>query len=187
MEEKGKRKRGKSNLAYDNYFTFFKYCNTKEFAKCPPCLKLNELNEFKDKLELFYCDTEKIEPDTEDQKKDLEDRKSKIKAASKLYGKLLNIYTAQYNKLAEDQKKTINVLNRPENLTLGFTEVDLPPLESDEEVKLEPEETIAEKVKLNPRKRKNEGIINEIRQIMYHLYQHNKITKKVYNNLIKSL
>ena len=28
---------------------------------------------------------------------------------------------------------------------------------------------------------------NEIRQILYILYQHNKITKKVYNNLIKSL
>ena len=28
---------------------------------------------------------------------------------------------------------------------------------------------------------------NEIRQILYLLYQDNKITKKVYNNLIKSL
>ena len=28
------------------------YCDTKEFAKRPPGLKLNELNEFKDKLEL---------------------------------------------------------------------------------------------------------------------------------------
>ena len=28
---------------------------------------------------------------------------------------------------------------------------------------------------------------NEIRQTLYLLYQHNKITKKVYNNLIKSL
>ena len=27
---------------------------------------------------------------------------------------------------------------------------------------------------------------NEIRQILYLLYQHNKITKKVYNNLMKS-
>ena len=26
---------------------------------------------------------------------------------------------------------------------------------------------------------------NEIRQILYLLYQHNKITKKVYNNLIR--
>ena len=28
---------------------------------------------------------------------------------------------------------------------------------------------------------------NKIRQILYFLYQHKKITKKVYNNLIKSL
>ena len=28
---------------------------------------------------------------------------------------------------------------------------------------------------------------NEIRQILHLLYQHNKITKKVYNNLMKSL
>ena len=28
---------------------------------------------------------------------------------------------------------------------------------------------------------------NEIREILYLLYQHNEITKKVYNNLIKSL
>ena len=28
---------------------------------------------------------------------------------------------------------------------------------------------------------------NEIRQILSSLYQHNKITKKVYNNLIRSL
>ena len=28
---------------------------------------------------------------------------------------------------------------------------------------------------------------NEIRQILYLLHQHNKITKKVYNNLIESL
>ena len=30
----------------------------------------------------------------------------------------------------------------------------MPPLEDDEEVNLEPEETIAEKIKLNPQKRK---------------------------------
>ena len=28
---------------------------------------------------------------------------------------------------------------------------------------------------------------NEIKEILYLLYQHNKVTKKVYNNLIKSL
>ena len=89
-------------------------------------------------------------------------------------------------------------------------------LERDEEVKLEPKETIVERIKLNTRKRKITGtglkilipnkllarlpiflaqikagnnsykLKNEIRQILYLLYQHNKFTKKVYNNLIKS-
>ena len=88
----------------------------------------------------------------------------------------------------------------------------MPPLEDDEEVKLNPEETSSERAKFNPRKRKNTGkrskiltpsklltrfiilltqikagnssnkLKNEIRQILYLLYQHNKITKKVYNN-----
>ena len=87
----------------------------------------------------------------------------------------------------------------------------------EEEVKSEPEESVAERVKLNPRKRKKTGtgitslapnnllttlpvllaqikagnnsnkLKNEIRKILYLHYQHNKITKKVYNNLIKSL
>ena len=50
----------------------------------------------------------------------------------------------------------------------------MPRLEGDEKIKLEPEETIAERVKLNPWKRKNEGtgltvnskqIINQIPNI----------------------
>ena len=86
-----------------------------------------------------------------------------LATASELYDKLLNIYTTQYFiKLLNDQKKRINVLNRPENLTLDLylDEDDLPPvspLEDDEEVKSEPEETVAERVKLNPQKRKNTG------------------------------
>ena len=108
--------------------------------------------------------------------------------------------------------------NLPIDLYLDENEDDLlpmPALEVDEEVKLEPEETIAERVKLNPRKRKNEEtrfkiltpnkpltrlpilaeikagnnsykLKNEIRQIFQFLYQHNKFTKKVYYNLIKS-
>ena len=90
-------------------------------------------------------------------------------------------------------------------------------LESDEEVKLEPEETIAERIKLNPRKKKRKRarlkmltsnklltrlpilsaqikagnnsykLKNEIREILYLLYQHNKTTNNMYNNLIKLL
>ena len=33
----------------------------------------------------------------------------------------------------------------------------------------------------------SENLLNEIRQIVYSLYQSKEITKKVYNNLIKSL
>ena len=87
----------------------------------------------------------------------------------------------------------------------------MPPLEGDEEkVKVEPQESIAERVKLNPQKYEGTELKiltpdkllsrlpmllpqikawnnsykskNEIRQILYLLYQ---ITKKVYNNLIK--
>ena len=43
-EEKFQRRSNRSNLVYDNYFDFFIYCDTKEFAKRPPGLKLNELN-----------------------------------------------------------------------------------------------------------------------------------------------
>ena len=31
----------------------------------------------------------------------------------------------------------------------------------------------------------SESLLNEIRQIVYSLYQSNQITKKVYNNIIK--
>ena len=140
-----------------------------------------------------------------------------IDTASKLYDKILNIYTTNYNKLSGDSKKKINTLNKPDMLEPDFDKNDLSPLECDEEVKLEPEETIAERVKLNSRKRKNERtglkiltpnklftrppkllaqikaenssykLKNEIRQIPYLLYQHNKITKNVYSKIIKSL
>ena len=58
-------------------------------------------------------------------------------------------------KISKDQKKKIDIINRSENLTLDFDEDDLPPilpLEDDEEIKLEPEESFDERVKLNPLK-----------------------------------
>ena len=108
-------------------------------------------------METFYYDTEEIKPNNEAQENNLEKRKVVINTASKLYDKLLHIYTTQYDKLSEDSRKRVNVLDRPESLTLDFDEDDLPPmppLEGDEEVKLEPEETFAERIKLNPRKTK---------------------------------
>ena len=134
-----------------------------------------------------------------------------VNTESKLYYKLLNIYATHYDKLSDDSKKMVNVLNRPEVLTLDFDEDHLP-LEGDEEVKLEPE-----RIKLNLRKRKRTRIgikivtpnklltrppillvqlktgnnsyklKIEIRKIQYHLYHHNKIIKNVDNYLIKSL
>ena len=50
---------------------------------------------------------------------------------------LLNIYTTQYDNVSDDQKKKINVQNRPESVTLDFVEDDLPPmppLKGDEEL-----------------------------------------------------
>ena len=61
-------------------------------------------------VELFYDDTKEIKPNNDDQEKDLELRKVVINTASKLYDKLLNIYTTKYGNISEDQKKKIKVL-----------------------------------------------------------------------------
>ena len=86
----------------------------------------------------------------------------------------------------------------------------MPAIEGDEQVKLESEDTIAERVKLKPRERKKTGAVlkiltpnksltrlqatrnsyklkNKIKQRLYLSYQHNKFTKKVYNNLLNLL
>ena len=139
-----------------------------------------------------------------------------INAACKLYNKLVNIYASQYSKFSEDLKKRVNDLNKTKILILDFNFDEgedvlppMPPLDEYEEVKLEPEETTAERIKLNPRKRKNTGtrlkilspnqlltrlpillaqikagknpykLKNEVRKIQYLLYQHDKIIKKV--------
>ena len=74
---------------------------------------------------------------------------------------------------------------------------DMPPLEGDEEVKEGKGLKILTLNKLLTRRpillaqikpgNNSYKLKNEIRKILYPLYQHNKITKKVYNNLIKSL
>ena len=90
-EEKIKRSRAKSNLVYSKVFTFYKYRSINEFAKRSFYSKQDNLNKFKDILETFYYDTEKIKPNKEAQEKDLEKRKVVIDTASRLYDKLLNI------------------------------------------------------------------------------------------------
>ena len=42
------------------------------------------------------------ESNNEDQEKYLQNRKFEVNASSKVYGKLLNIYANEYNKLSED-------------------------------------------------------------------------------------
>ena len=66
---------------------------------------------------------------------------------------------------------------------------DMPPLEGNEEVKEEKALKILIRNKLLTRFPNNNSnkLKIEIRQILYFLYQHNQITKKFYNNLIKSL
>ena len=62
------------------------------------------------------------------------------------------IYTTQYDSFSDYQKKSINILNKPENVIFDFVGDNLPPmqaLESDEWVKLEPEETLSKRAKLN--------------------------------------
>ena len=90
-EEKIKRSRAKSNLVYSKVFTFYKYRSINEFAKRSFYSKQDNLNKFKDILETFYYDTEKIKPNKEAQEKDLEKRKVVIDTAPRLYDKLLNI------------------------------------------------------------------------------------------------
>ena len=77
-----------------------------------------------------------------------------INTALKLYIKLLNTYKTQLDKLTKAQRKRIKVQAVSEKLfiDLYLDKDDLPPPEGDEDVKLEPEETIAERIKLNPRK-----------------------------------
>ena len=63
----------------------------------------------------------------------------------------------------------------------------MPPAEGDEEELKEGKRLkIFNSKQINARNNSNK-LKNEIRQIIYRLYQHNKITKKVYNNLIRSL
>ena len=70
--------------------------------------------------------------------------------ALELYNKLLRIYKTQYDKLAKAKKERIKVHNVPENVSIDlYLDEDnlppMPPLKGDEE-------TVAERVKLNPRK-----------------------------------
>ena len=86
-----------------------------------------------------------------------------------LYDKLRNIYKSQYDKLTKVQKKRIKVQIMPKSLPIdlyldedGDDLPQMPPLGDDEEVKLEPEDTIAKRAKLSPHKRYNRNKIKNI-------------------------
>ena len=90
----------------------------------------------------------------------MKERKFGVNTALELHNKILNIYKSQYDKLTKARKKRIKVQNLPENLSIDLhldeNEGNLPPihaLEGDEDSKLEPEETITERIKLNPQKK----------------------------------
>ena len=106
--------------------------------------------ESNDTSETLYFYIQEIKENNEAQEKALEKQKFVINTA-KLYDKLLNRYTTQYDNISKGLKKRLNVLNRPEKLILDFDEDDLSQ-KGDEEVRLEPEETISENEILKKRK-----------------------------------
>ena len=125
INEKG---RAAPNLVYNNYFTFHKYHKINKFVQHSLDSKLNDLEEFKDKLELFYHDTIEFKPNNKEQMKDFKKRKVGLTTAHELYDKLLNIYKTQYDKLKKAYKKRIKVQNIHENIPIDLflDEDDLP-------------------------------------------------------------
>ena len=89
----------KSNLVHSKDFTFCKFHNINEFAKHSFYSKQNDLTQFNDTLDTFFCDTEEIIPNNEAQEKHLEKRNVVINTACKLCDTLLDIYKTQYDKL----------------------------------------------------------------------------------------
>ena len=132
-----------------------KYHNINEFDERSFYSKQNDLNEFKNKFLIL----KKLSQTINLRKKYLE-KKVVIDTASKSCDNLLNIYATRYDKFSENLKKRINVLNKPDMLILHFDRGDLPPVpavEDDEEVNVEPEETIAERKKNPQKKEKKTG------------------------------
>ena len=159
--------------------------------------------------------------------------------AIKLCNKLLSVYFNGYNNVADKEKGKMGEAYNLNNLLIKGCRFIEWKKEDAEKSKSQPEDAIAERVKLRRQKaddnsdefiditdmpplevdeeevkngkglkrltpnkfltrlsillvqikavKNSNKLKNEIRQILYLLYQHNKITKKVYNNLMKSL
>ena len=166
---------------------------------------------------MLYYDTEETKPNNEAQEKNLGKRKVVINTVSKLYVKLLNIYATQYDNFSEDYKKEINVLNRPELFILVKRISTKATTRRWLRSKIRARRNYSWKKRIKSPKKKNNmtgwKILTasklsttlpillvqikagnnsykskiEIRKIFNLLYQHNKTTKKVCNNVIKSL
>ena len=89
-EEKNKISRAKSNIICSEDFTFYKYHNINKCDKRSFHSKQNNLNEFKDALEIFYYDSERLNQIMKLRKR-TQEKKVVINTASKLYNKLLNM------------------------------------------------------------------------------------------------
>ena len=106
-----------------------------------------------------------------------------------------NEESSDITRKSDKEGSSDTTIKRDEKLSADLS--DIPPLEGDEEVKERKELKFLTPNKLFTRlpvllakiKAGNNSykLKDEIRQILYLLYQHNKITKKVCNNLIKSL
>ena len=131
--------------------------------------------------------------------------------ASDLYNNLLGIYCDEYYELSDakrnemkhkyDSKKlfletySYDVLSETKELSDATRKSDKE--KSSDTTKTDKKSTDLpqvptlegneEELKEGKRVKLQTNFKNEIRQRLYLLYQHNKITKKVYNNLIKSL
>ena len=79
--------------------TFYKCHNINEFVKSSLDSKINDLKEFKNKLELFYHHTVESKSNNKEQIKDFKNRNVLFTTVHELYDKLLNIKKNQYDKL----------------------------------------------------------------------------------------
>ena len=98
--------------------------------------------------------------------------------------KKLFLETYSYDVLSENKELSDATRKSDKEKSSDTTKTDKKSTDLPQVLTLEGNE---EEVKEAKRVKLQTNLKNEIRQRLYLLYQHNKITKKVYNNLIKSL
>ena len=197
-----KKKYNKPNIIY-NRLSFYNYSDDKKFDRLSKYSYL--LNVYDDLQKLI-----KMKPINLGKIKE----KEKVhNIVSELYNKRFENYYYDCNELSDVKKDELEQKFKPINLKLKdydydewFVEKELDDeeeldymsqLEGDEEVRegkglkfLTPNKLLTRlPILLTQIKAGNNSykLEHEIRQILYLLHRHDKITKKVYNNLIKSL